>query len=394
MIVSMIVVLAALASAAQQPAPSPATMPAADAHPHSAAPATAPAEDSSDTTPAPIPAIALDFKPQQSIPGAPSSGAYMAPVECAPDGVPLVAFIDPADWTMPSLYALDPKGGHAYAPRSSPGLYDIHFVSYFASDSMVAVQVSATRDSTQSTRMRRSGGQPQTYYSGAHHEFLIEFDPNGSYKKTVDLPQQYDFRHIATLPDDTLLALSYDPANRVPLLLLLDSSGEIVRPLELPEAMVSDPAVTQGQSGNGVNVAKAASSLSWWLFGSARGRVLLYQARAHSPVLEVGAGGVTRQVQVAGLSGYTPSGVVDSNDRWIMQFRKDGLPDHTAVDTHPASGNFLYYEVDPNDGALRRRIDLPNDPFVNVACEHDGTIIGFIGERDKQVTPVLADLGR
>ena len=158
--------------------------------------------------------------------------------------------------------------------------------------------------------------------------------------------------------------------------------------------MVSDPAVTQGQSGNGVNVARAASSLSWWLFGTARGRVLLYQARSHSPVLEVGAGGATRQVQVAAPAGFTLSGVITTNDRWIMQFRKDGLPDHTAIDTHPSSGNFVYYEVDPNDGSLRRRIDLPNDPSVNLACEHDGTVIGFIGERDKQVVPMFADLGR
>ena len=217
MLVSLLVVLAAAAAAAQRPAPSPATLPAAAAHLHPATPATAPAENNSDTATAPIPTIALDFKPQQPISGAPSSGAFMDPIECAPDGVPLVAFMNPPDWTMPSLYALDPKGGHAYAPRSAPGLYDIQFVSYFASDSMVAVQVSATRDSTQTTRVRRRDGQPQTYYSGAHHQFLIEFDRDGSYKKTVDLPPQYEFRHIATLPDDTFLALAYDPANRDPL---------------------------------------------------------------------------------------------------------------------------------------------------------------------------------
>jgi hypothetical protein len=79
--------------------------------------------------------------------------------------------------------------------------------------------------------------------------------------------------------------------------------------------------------------------------------------------------------------------------RWIMRYRRDGLPDIGEVDTRPESKNFVLYEVNPSDGTLNSRIDLEGTRHFDVACEHDGALIGFSMEGQK-VLRLTADLPR
>lgn len=347
-----------------------------------------------DNAAAEIPSVTLAFKEQDAVAGAPFNGGWMTPVQCSPDGVPLVAFLNATSTPLSmDLYALDPKGGIPFRTSSAPGLYDVHFMGYFVSDSLVAAEVSATRDPTKGTRVIRPDVPPREMYIGKHQQFIIEFDRKGMYKQTVDLPAEYFFVHIALLSDDTFVALAYDRGNRVPYLFLLDSSGEILRPLEIPQEIENNLAEAQGEAGDLAQRASAQAGSNAWLFGTARGKVLFYQTKAHAPVLEIGAGGARREVPVTAPPGYSLSGVVPANDRWIMQFRKDGLSDNQAIDTRPQSHNFVYYEVDPNDGSLRRRIELAENSPMQMACEQDGVVVGFTN-RNGKVIPGRADLPR
>ena len=76
-----------------------------------------------------------------------------------------------------------------------------------------------------------------------------------------------------------------------------------------------------------------------------------------------------------------------------MRYRRDGLPDIGEVDTRPESKNFVLYEVNPSDGTLKSRIDLEGTRHFDVACEHDGALIGFSMEGEK-VLRLTADLPR
>lgn len=356
-----------------------------------------------------IPAVTLDFEKQAAIPGAPMSQAWAVPIACSSEGVPVVVYpstvnlspehtLSAADF-MPAIYSLDPKGGHGFSASAAPGLYDVSFHGYFASASDVFIEVRARDDDTQVTRSLHTpqGDKTQNFYTGKQHEYLLKFDLDGSFKKAFRAPDAYNFIRIAPLPDDTFIALAYDTGNRAPQLMLLDSDLQFLRPIDIPEAMANDPKVAQGETGGIFNVIRATTRLSGWQFTSARGSVLLYQRDASAPVVEVSPGGRIREVPIQAPDGYDLHLVLTANDLWLMQFRRKGLPDTGSIDIRPQTGNMVWYEVDPLDGSLRRRVDLPPDdkdhPGVQFACESDGKIIAFL-PKDNRMVQYTADLAR
>ena len=296
--------------------------------------------------------------------------AFASPIICSPSGIPFVTFIEPSDFGPQRIVSLDPKGGHAFSVKAVPGLYDINFIrGYFVSDSVVGILVTATKDDKVAPNTISLGPSlpARHVYTGEHHDYLVEFDNSGNYKATLDLPGQYEFQRVAVLQDDKLLALGFEPANLVPMLLLLDSSGQLVRTLQIPEEMANSPEIVAGQTSDVVKQAASRSSLSWWIFAPTRNRVLLYQAHTKSPVLEVGAGGAVREVPLQSPKGYVLDGVISANDRWVMRFRRESLSDSGAIDSRPETNNYVIYEVDPSDGSLRRKIDV-GDGFFYSPC--------------------------
>ncbi len=345
-----------------------------------------------------VPVVSLEFKLQGVIPGIQGSQAFVSPILCSPQGVAFVAFIEPSDFGPQAIYSLDPKGGRAFSVKSIPGLYDINFLhGYFASDSMVGILVNATKDDKQASNTIPLGPDipPKHVFTGKHHDYLIKFDSRGNFQKAIELPERFNFRRMTALSDDTFLGLAYDRTNSVPQLFLMDSDAKIVRTLELPNSMKSDPEIVAGQSGDSSNEIPAESSLSWWLFAPSRGRILLYQAHSESPVLEVGANGVVREVTIASPPGYKLDEVIPANDRWIMRFRKESPSDSGAADARPDAQNDAYvlYEVDPADGHLKRRIEVSTGPFYSISCEQDGIFNAFSIDGQK-LNLLTADLPR
>jgi hypothetical protein len=322
--------------------------------------------------------------------------AFASPIICSPTGIPFVTFIEPSDFGPQTIVSLDPKGGHAFSVKTVPGLYDTNSIhGYFVSDSVIGILVRATKDDKVAPNTISIGPKfpPRHIYTAEHHDYLVEFDNSGNYKTTLELPEQYQFRRLAALQDDTLLALAFDPANRVPMLFLLDSGGQMIRTLQIPAEMATSPEIVAGQSGDIGKQISAAGSLSWWIFAPTRNRVLLYQAHTKSPVLEVGAGGAVREVPLHFPKGYVLDSVLSANDRWIMRFRKESLTDSGAIDGRPEANNYALYEVDSSDGSLRRRIELDGGLFYSIACEQDGVFTAFSVDGEK-VTLATADLPR
>ncbi|HEU5351600.1 MAG TPA: hypothetical protein VFU55_08385 [Terracidiphilus sp.] len=340
--------------------------------------------------------VTLNFEDPKPIPGVPASSAFVEPILCSPDGIPFVELVQPKDFGPQSVYSLNPKGGRAYSIDAVPGLYDTGAIhGYFVSDSMVGLLVTATKDKTTAPNMVSFGPgfPPKHVYTGKHHDYLVEFDRDGSYKKTLELPEHYDFWRLAALPDDTFIALAYDRVSAQPLLLVLDSDGEIKHPIELPNAMVENPTMTQGETGGMRTEMAAESSMSWWLFAPARKDVLLYQAHSHAPVLEVGAGGAVREVPLQAPKGYVLDGVISASDMWIMRYRRESLSDHGEIDARPETKNYVLYEVNPLDGSLMREIDAGAGPFYSIACEGDGVVTAFRMD-GKKMERETADLPR
>ena len=362
----------------------------ADAKPADAAP---PADDPEEQ----IPVLKLEFKPAGDVPGVSGSFAFTSPVVCSTDGVPYVSFMDSKSFGSQSVTSLDLKGGHVFSTQQIQGLYGIQNIhGILASDSMVGMLVNATKDpSNPQTVNIGKGLPPLTTYPGKHQDYLAEFSLDGNFTRVVELevPEWWHVWRVATLPDGSLLAATYDRINARPHLVILDSGGDRKRELQIPAVMDENPVFSGGTSSDPAQQVNAESSMTYWKFGLARNKVLLYQVRSNMPILEVGAGGASREVAIDHPKGYTIDSVLPSNDRWLIRFRKDGLSETGGSSTDPKTKNFVLYEVDPADGHLRRQIEMAVGMFYSASCEKDGTITAFSVDQEK-VKLLSADLGR
>jgi hypothetical protein len=345
---------------------------------------------------APVPGVKLTVSDPKPVGGVPEFHMWAQPVLCGSDGTPYVSVFDPKDPRSRTLYSLGEAGGRAFTTAAAPGLYDITLMSQFVGDGVIGFLVNATSDDTKKpNRAPVVPFSPSPYlYTGEHHSFVVEFDEeNAQFKRTVEIPKQYMFWRVAALEGNSLLVLAYDRVNSVPRLLVVDTDGKITRTLEVPQSLTQNPQLQEGTSGDFLRQAKAETTMSYWEFAPVRKKVLLYQRGSHAPVLEVGAGGAVREVPVSAPKGYTLHGVVPANDRWLMRFKKDGLDDQgKAVDAHAENGNFVLYELDPNDGSLKRQIDLVTGTDFEISCEVDGSLIGFLAS--EKLMRVTAEIGR
>lgn len=335
------------------------------------------------------PEVKLEFRPQQPIPGITASPIVASPVLCSPDGTPFVDFPDMSDFKVHAIYSLAPKGAVLFSSKSITGLYDLTYQSFFPGDSTVLLLMHGTSDSKESTYTVYTGNGSQSKtgagYRGAHQDYLAEYDRNGSFKSAVELPAGYHFWRVAFLPDGNLLALAYDRANAVPRLLLLDSGGQIIRPLEIPAQLQDSPELTAGETGPEINRARAESSLSWWLFAPSGQKTILYKAHSTAPLLEVGVAGAAREIPLEMPKGYEIDAVVPGNDRLIVRYRRHGLSSSGSIDANPEVVNYVLYQVNPSDGTLLRQLDPGAGPLFNIACEQDGVFTAFSMENDKVI---------
>jgi hypothetical protein len=331
------------------------------------------------------------------IPGVAASPVFVSPILCSPEGTPFVDYPQMPEFRAHTIYELDPKGARSFSPDSAPGLYDVVYLNFFVGESVVVFLVDATKDAAQSADaynpLPGTNAKPVKRYIGEHHGYLVKFGRDGSYQSTVELPDTFEFRRVGVLADGSFLALGFRRANSEARLLVLDSGGQIVRALQLPSKMLDSPDLTQGQTGSDVSSALAATSLSSWLFAPSRSRILLYQAHSGSPILEVGAGGATREVPLQAPRGYELDGIVPANDRWVVRYRRKSGSSSGRMQAQLGSGDYALYEVLPGDGSLRARIDPGDGPIHNISCEQDGVFTAFSMDKDK-VVRTTAELGR
>jgi hypothetical protein len=348
-----------------------------------------PGDESGGVLGATFPETKLDFQDAGVIPGAHGSQAFVSPIVCSPDGVPFVAFIEPSDFGPQAIYSLDPKGGKVFSLQSVPGLYDISFIhGYFVSDSYVGVLVNGTKDDKKAPNTVRIGPSlpPRALYTGEHHDYLVRFDRSGAFKDTFELPRAYSFRRLAALPDESVLAVAYDRASRVAKLLVLDVGGQKVRMLSIPQQIEDDPSIRQGQSGEkfGESMQAAESSLSSWRIASVRGKALLYIEHSTLPLVEVGAGGVAREVSVEFPKGFRLDEVIPANDRWLLRMRKDGVSEVGTGQGAPVQ-EYAVFEVNPSDGSVLRRIDVGTGDLFGLTCGMDGKLFAFSIDGEKVI---------
>src|ERR1017187_3025451 len=328
----------------------------------------------------------LVLSPGKPVSGLEGSHVVFSPLQCTATGDVLVGIPTPPAFRESRVASLSRYGGRVLDFQTIPGLYDMQLLTFFPSHSDVAFLFHASEENKESDyRMVTDKGQIVTGKDNRteHNYYVVRFGLDGQYKSKTKLPSgKLDFKVVA-LPSGDLLLLSYDQANRTPVLQVLDESRRPVNAIPLQGGLVNDEAIDRGRSGDALDAAKASMSVSSWQFIPARGKVLLYRPKANAPILEIGNGGSVREVPVEGPRGYELDSFIPSTKHWFAIFRRSGIGNGgSSVDSRASSKNFLMAELNPYDGSVERLFEMESDSFFNIACEADGQFISYSVDDD------------
>jgi len=200
-----------------------------------------------------IPERILQFTPVETDPALSISPVTSLP-QCGSDGTLFLDMLDPKDLNKHTVVSIKGKKSQTYLPSAISDLHDVTVFSFFPSESMVAFLVRGTREMQSAPG---GGKSPAGYAWSGYHSYIAEFDPDGGYKTSVEIPATYQISRLAILPSREFLVAGYDPVNSTARLLLLGPSGDLLRTLDMPASRI--PAADEGPH-DAVQASKASRS--------------------------------------------------------------------------------------------------------------------------------------
>jgi len=319
-----------------------------------------------------VPDRILHFAQVETDPALSISAVTSLP-QCGSDGTLFLDMLDPKDLRKHTVVSIRGKKSQTYLPSAISDLHDITVFSFFPSDSMVAFLVRGTKE-MQGTP--GAGKSPAGYAWSGYHSYIAEFDRDGGYKASVEIPANYQISRLAILPSREFLVAGYDQLNSTARLLLLGSSGDVLRSLDMPASRV--PAATTGPH-DAVEASKASRALIGNLVFTPYGQdILVWRKGSADPILDVGPGGSVREVPLEPPSGYVFVDMVPANDRWVAHFRlQDAVPDSPFNQK-----SYAYYDLRPQDASLSAKLLISGELPQFLACESDGSYLTYKLDKD------------
>ena len=329
-----------------------------------------------------IPAKTLEFKIQETDAGLPVSPVTTLPLQCASDGTLFLDMLKPTDPNQHTVLSVHGKTSQTYSPSAISDLHDIIVLSFFPSDSVVGFLVRASKELPGAPG---SGKSPAGIPWNKYHNYIAEFDRNGSYKESIELPMTDVLSHFAILPSGEFLVSGYDQLNSTPRLLFFNSSGQVVRNLDLPAAR----SFAGGNLSYGSSESMMASSrlLGSVMFTAYKQDILVWRMGNNDPVLDVGPGGSVREVPLQLPPGFSFSDMISASDRWVAHFRSAEIPENS----HLNQTDYAYYEIRPQDASLSAKLKQSGDIPLTISCENGGNYLAFKTDKDGKFILVSAN---
>ncbi len=329
-----------------------------------------------------FPVHTLDFKTLDSPPTLTISSVMTFPSECTVDGA---LFLDMLDSTNPrrhTVVSIHGKDTNAYEVSAISDLNDITVISFFPSDDTVGFLVRASKEQPgPHTPGRSAAGIAWKDY----HNFIAEFDRNGQYKDSIQLPVDYTLSRFAMLPSGEFIITGYDKLNSTVRLLFLKQSGEILRSLDMPSAR--DFAARNEDSSTAESDKDARLLLGSILFTRYQNDILVWRMNSNHPILDVGSGATVREVPLQPPSGQLFVDLVPATDRWIAHFRSETVRENAAFN----QTDYSYYELNPQDGSISSKLVQSGDTQNSISCESGGRYIAFKRSQDNKIVILDAE---
>jgi hypothetical protein len=230
---------------------------------------------------------------------------------------------------------------------------------------------------------RTSDGGWSLEIKGEPRYYIAEFDADGSYKRALKLDLSFRPTRIAGFQSGDFLVSGYDGSN-VSHLALLDSSGQLLRYIELPKEKQQAPEEVYARSfgTKPITASTAAHALS--AFASLfqyQNDVLYVRGRSATPIYSISDGGEVRTLPIKAPKGYSVEYMLPSDNNWFVVSAELGKYDND---------NNVIYEVNPSTGELVARylseglgraktVDWQSD----LACVHEREFVLVHHDREK-----------
>ncbi len=311
----------------------------------------------------------ISFKQGDPIPGIGAMPAIRLPFQCTADGTVFVTMVQPlgtdpkprflAKLSLSPLVVSVARAGeaHSFLLDKVPGLVDVTYIDQFASDSKVIFLLRASRDDGEgSMRLNEDESAPKK----EHHLFIAVFDRSGNYQKTMQMDDAIEVYQLGIFPSGNYLVYGYDKVDHAPVLVMLKDDTTILSFLSIPKGDVPDSALgTLHGDGKG-----PSAYLGQVQFLGQGHSIYVSQNKAKFPLLEVSEAGAIRPIHAKLESGTQIKMLIPSDENL-----------YALVD---GSGDDSIYELNPQTGAITRRLRLNQDNVHStIACVNGKEFLSF-----------------
>lgn len=328
-----------------------------------------------------IPERILKFTPVDS-----DSSIAISPVtslpQCDTEGYLFLDMLDPKDLKKHTVVSFRGKESQTYSPSAISDLHDISIYGFFPASSRVGFLVRGTKDRPGSPG---AGKSPAGIDWSSYHNYVAEFNRDGSYKGSIELPVSYQVYHLAIFDSGEFLVSGYDQLNSTVRLVLINASGQIAKNIDLPGS--STPAGGDAPY-RSVEAAKGTTRLMGSIvFTPYKDDILVWRLNSNDPVLDVNSGGGVREVPLQAPSGFVFVDMVPSNDRWVGHFRNQSARENSQF----TSDAYSYFELRPQDASISSKLIISGDVPQHLACESDGSYITYKLDKDNKLVQLRSD---
>jgi len=199
---------------------------------------------------------------------------------------------------------------------------------------------------------------------GERHRYIARFDKDGTYKGALKLDLPFYVSTFAGFESGTMVAQGLDE-NKIPRIAMLDSSGQLIRYLELEKDMSAVSEIPKKEISYGGGQADAGAIAMTSNFTPSNGKLLFLRSLASQRVYEIQESGEVRAVKIKAPQGYDVEGLIATDKNWLVLFRKP-KPNSAWSDAQHS-----LFEVDPESGQLLREYRV-KPPDTGVSCFLNG----------------------
>jgi hypothetical protein len=336
------------------------------------------------TSAAAAPLYSISFERKDAVAGINASHAIKLPFGCTGDGTVFVDMMPAGGQLQPPLYApppllltsVSPSGRANTFPldQVTEQLYDVREVDHYASDSAVIFLIKAARENklAKQTYTKSDGTEAEfTKNTADRHSYIVSFDRDGRYKKTVEADASFEMKQLGVFPSGDLLAFGYDEKDHTPKLAMLKDDGTLLRFLQIPKGDAPESMFgTKDGSGKGAAVYIAPAQ-----FVPEGHSIIVVQNKTSFPLLEVNEGG-----EITAIPTKLPK------DTRIEGLIASDLNLYARV--NPATDGSIF-EIGAHDGTVLRRFELGDGRSASgVGCVHDGKFLSF-EHGDGKLVPLI-----